>query len=80
MRRLILAGVALIGLAACGKQGELRPAEGKALPPKPAMATATPTPEQLLDPSPEARPQRETELLRRSRERTEDPFDLPPSR
>lgn len=69
----------LAALAACGKQEPLRPAEGQALPPKPAMARETPTPEELLKASPEARPQRNTEQVRRSRERRDDPFDLPPT-
>ncbi len=69
----------LIGLAACGNQAALRPPQGQSLPPNPATAAATPTPAELLTPSPEARPARETELLRRSRERAEDPFDLPPT-
>ncbi len=78
-RALTIAALCLL-TAACGKQGELRPAEGKALPPKPTMASETPTPSQLLTPAPEARPERETELLRRSRVREQDPFDLPPAR
>jgi len=66
-------------LAGCGQREELRPAPGGALPIKPAMARELPTANELLTPGPEARPERETEPMRRSRERTEDPFDLPPA-
>ena len=48
------------------------------VPVKPAMAAAAPTPEELLTPPPIARPERVTEILRRSEEREEDRFDLPP--
>ena len=75
--RLVLLSLALL-VSACGKEEELRPAAGKTLPQKPALARDTPTAEQLLTPSAEARPERNTEQIRRSRERTEDPFDLPP--
>lgn len=76
-----LAAIALLALvSACGKQEQLRPAPGKALPQKPAMAKDTPTADQLLTPSVEARPERNIEQVRRSRDRTEDPFDLPPPR
>ncbi len=69
----------LLALAACGQRTTLRPPPGGSLPPKPAMARETPTVDQLLTPSPEARPNRDTEPVRRSRERTGDPFDLPPA-
>lgn len=76
--RIAPALLALVALGGCGRQGDLRPPAGQSLPQKPAMASSTPTPAELLTPSPEARPERETELLRRSRERKQDPFDLPP--
>ncbi|SFS05208.1 hypothetical protein [Sphingomonas jatrophae] len=75
-RTLILAAVVL--LAGCGKRDQLRPPQGAALPPKPALASTTPTPEQLLTPVTEARPERQDELLRKSQQRQDDPFDLPP--
>jgi len=70
-------GLALV-LAACGSRGDLRPAEGQALPPAPYGARATPTPGQLLEPAPETRPNRDDGVLDGSREREADPFDLPP--
>jgi hypothetical protein len=37
-----------------------------------------PTVEELIEPSSQARPKRSDELLKRSEERREDKFDLPP--
>ena len=77
MRRLL--PLALLALASCGSRGELKPATGAALPVKPYAATATPTPDQLMTPSAQARPARSDELLRSSEPRTSDDFDLPPN-
>jgi hypothetical protein len=68
-----------LGLAACGGREELQPAQGKTLPPAPYGAEAQPTPSELMTPDAQARPQRSDELLRRSEERRDDRFDLPPS-
>lgn len=76
--RTLLAAVVLLGLAACGRKEMLHPAEGHALPPKPATAAAQPTVEQLLKPPVETRPGRSDDVLRRSEERPDDRFDLPP--
>ena len=38
----------MLVLAACGDTADLRPAPGQSLPVKPAMASRTPTPEELL--------------------------------
>ena len=73
---LILAGSA--ALAGCGREADLKPAPGQAMPVKPMMARTTPTVEQLLTPPPYARPDRVDELLKKSQPRAEDPFDLPP--
>ena len=70
--------VMLLALAACGRKEPLRPPEGHSLPPKPAMAEEAPTTQELLTPGPEARPERNMEQIRRSQEREDDPFDLPP--
>jgi hypothetical protein len=69
----------VLSLAACGGREELQPAQGKSLPPAPYGAEAQPTPTQLITPSVQARPERSDELLRRSEERRDDRFDLPPS-
>lgn len=68
----------LLALSACGRVGDPEPAAGQPLPVKPLMARATPTPEQLLTPPPQARPDRIDELLKKSEPRQADPFDLPP--
>lgn len=67
-----------LAVAACGKAEELRPAAGEALPVKPAAAREVPTADDLLALPPQARPDRVDEPLRRSEERKDDPFDLPP--
>ena len=75
-RILVIAGAA--ALAACGRQADLKPAPGHAMPVKPLMARTTPTVEQLLTPPSYARPDRIDELVKRSQPRRADPFDLPP--
>ena len=75
---LLLAALPL--LAACGSREPLHPKAGQALPPKAAMAARAPTTEELLKAPPTARPERQDEGLRRSEEREDDPFDLPPTR
>lgn len=73
------AGLALaLALAGCGGRNELQPPEGKALPPAPYGAEKQPTPTELITPDVQARPARSDELLRRSEERRDDRFDLPP--
>ena len=70
--------VLVIALAGCGMREPLRPAEGQAMPPAPAMASRAMTTDELLAPPPVARPGRVDELLRRSEVREDDRFDLPP--
>jgi hypothetical protein len=43
------------------------------------MAARAPTTDELLTPPPHARPARQDDGLRRSEEREDDPFDLPPT-
>lgn len=74
---LLLSGLAL--LAACGSVEPLRPKSVEATPPKPEMAARAPTTEELLTPPANARPARQDDGLRRSEEREDDPFDLPPT-
>ena len=78
MRKLALLPL-LLALGACGAREPLRPKAGDAMPVAPAMASRAPTTEELLTPPPIARPQRVDEPLRRSEEREDDRFDLPPS-
>jgi len=75
----VLGSLALIGLlAACGSRSELRPLPGMTAVPKSAESTTTPTATELMTPTTQARPDRKAELLIRSEERKDDPFDLPP--
>lgn len=74
-----LIGLTLIGLlAACGSRTELRPGPGMSAVPKSAEAEKPETPSQLMTPSSQARPDRRADLLTKSEERQDDPFDLPP--
>ena len=77
MKRLILA-IATFAIAACGKISPLEPPPGQPLPVRPLMATTTPDAEQLLTYTPQARPERVDELVRKSVPRKADRFDLPP--
>ena len=74
----LAAAAALLSLAACGKMGDLKPAEGHPLPVKPLMTASTPTPKDLLTPPAYAAPNRVDELMKKSMPRQADPFDLPP--
>ncbi len=78
MRRPVLAVLILI-LAACGQSALLKPAPGQMLPVAPYGREDRPTAENLLKTTSQAAPERSVELRKRSEDRTEDPFDLPPS-
>jgi hypothetical protein len=77
-KNLALSAFCLL-LGACGAREALQPAPGQKLPTAPAMAPRAPTTEEMLTPPPIARPERAGEPLRRSEEREDDRFDLPPS-
>ena len=74
---MLLSACAL--LAGCGSRQPLKRDAG--VPPVPvAMGAKEPaTSDELMQPSTQARPDRSAEPLKRSEERQEDPFDLPPS-
>jgi hypothetical protein len=78
--RILLLLPALAPIAACGNVEPLQPRAGEGMPAKPAMAARAPTTDELLTPPPHARPGRQDDGLRRSEERADDPFDLPPTR
>jgi hypothetical protein len=78
MTKKLLALPAAALLASCGQTADLRPAEGNALPVAPYGREDRPDPEELLESVPQAEPERSVELRRRSEEREDDPFDLPP--
>ena len=73
---IFIAGASL--LSACGQKAELEPLPGQTLPPAPVGAEERPDAEKLLELDPQAAPERSVELRRRSEEREDDPFDLPP--
>ena len=77
MRRLVSLAV-LLSLAACGQKTTLEPLVGHDLPPAPLGAKARPGADELLALDPLAAPPRAVELRKRSEEREDDPFDLPP--
>ena len=70
--------ILVIALSACGQRADLRPKSGKALPVAPYGREDQPSAEALLAPTPQGVPERSVELRKRSEERTDDPFDLPP--
>lgn len=79
MRRMaILALAGLVLLAGCGKRPVLRPADGKVLPPKARTAASQPGVGDLLAMPTQAKPNRDDELVTKSRPLQPDRFDLPP--
>jgi hypothetical protein len=77
MRRIVPLAAVLL-LAACGQKAELEPLAGHTLPPPPLGAKAQQDTEKLLELDPLAAPPRSVELRKRSEEREDDAFDLPP--
>lgn len=77
MKRAFTLTISLL-IAACGQKADLEPVAGHALPPTPYGAAAQPDAEKLLELDPLAAPVRSVELRKRSEEREDDPFDLPP--
>ena len=77
MRHLLLLASAAL-LAACGSAAPLTPPTGASLPVAPHGATTPPNADELLRRDALAAPERSVELRRRSEEREDDPFDLPP--
>ena len=79
MRAIAICAMLAITLGGCGARADLKPAAGKELPVAPFGREDRPKAEELLKPAPQAAPERSVELRRKSEERTDDPFDLPPS-
>jgi len=79
MRRLVLPAVLVLALSACGQRADLKPRAGQDLPPPPYGSESRSKAEALLQITPQAAPERSVELRKKSEERTDDPFDLPPS-
>ncbi|MCX9146637.1 hypothetical protein OPU67_04715 [Erythrobacter sp. WG] len=78
MMRLAAALALAALLSACGAQAPLVPPKNAALPPAPYGASERPSADELLRRDALAAPERSVELRRRSEEREDDPFDLPP--
>ena len=78
MNRRLSIIVALVLLAACAQKKELTPVAGQPLPPAPYGSDHQPSAAELIEPTPQAKPQRSVELRTRSEPREDDPFDLPP--
>ena len=77
MRRLALLSL-MFTLSACGSRTPLEPPAGSQLPVAPHGGDARPTSSELLRVPPQAQPDRNVELRKRSETRADDPFDLPP--
>ena len=77
IRALVILGAAAT-LSACGARAPLAPPEGASLPVAPYGTPEAPQPDELLELETLAAPERSVELRRRSEERQDDPFDLPP--
>jgi len=77
---LVGLGLMAVALTACGGRQPLNPVKGQRLPAVPVGAATAPTAAQLMQPSIQARPERNVELLTQSRKRGDDPFDLPPEK
>ncbi|NML09708.1 hypothetical protein HHL08_06025 [Sphingobium sp. AR-3-1] len=82
MKTRTLAGLSMIALAlaGCGGRQPLKPVTGQNVAAVPTGAATAPTSTELMTPSIQARPQRNVELLTQSRQRADDPFDLPPEK
>jgi hypothetical protein len=79
VRRVLGMVVLALALSACGARVKLSPKTGNSMPVKPETASTVPTVDQLITPDTQARPKRSDEQLKRSEERREDKFDLPPA-
>ena len=77
--RALLPSALILLLAGCGATSALKPKTGQSLPVAPYGSEQKPTAEALLKPTSQAAPERSVELRKRSEERVQDPFDLPPA-
>ncbi|MBT8389861.1 MAG: hypothetical protein HKP43_00880 [Altererythrobacter sp.] len=77
-RSIITLSLAMLALGACGQRADIEPLANASLPTAPFGSEVKPEAEQLLELETLAAPERSVELRRRSEEREDDPFDLPP--
>lgn len=78
MRAMLILIAACAMVSACGNRASLEPQQGKSLPVAPYGREEPPNSDALLEPPIQAVPERSVELRRRSEERENDAFDLPP--
>jgi hypothetical protein len=78
-RRLFPGLLLALALAACGKQGDLAPVAPHTAPVKAADVQKAPTPEEMLRLPPQSQPNRVDDPVRKSEERADDRFNLPPT-
>ena len=78
MNRLLISFMLSLTLTACGGRQALQRAPGEGTPPLARGATQPLAPDQFMAPSAQSRPERNAELLKQSKLRADDPFDLPP--
>lgn len=71
--------LAFAALSACGGRQTLQRTPEMGAMPVARGASAAPTPDELMQPGTQARPDRSSEPLSRSERRADDPFDLPPA-
>lgn len=77
--RLPFALAILLAVSACGQKADLTPRAGKQLPVAPYGRDERLSAQALMETPPQAAPERSVELRKRSEEREDDPFDLPPA-
>ena len=70
--------ILLVTVAGCGKLGTLSPASPDRTPPRPINSVVPPTPAQQLILPPQSIPDRVDDPLKKSEDRRDDRFDLPP--
>jgi len=79
MRKALVAITLLLATAACGQKASLKPKAGNELPVAPYGREESLSADALMKLPPNAAPERSVELRKRSEEREDDPFDLPPA-
>ncbi|MFY7836907.1 MAG: hypothetical protein ACOVQ0_11585 [Novosphingobium sp.] len=78
LRTSLAVTLAALALGACGNRAELKLAPDQTPPPIPYGREVQPGADDLLKPPAQAVPARNVEPRRRSQDREDDPFDLPP--